>query len=98
MALLDERSSLKELLGTVGSDAELASSVQATLVVIADDFALGEPLFFEVLKQWRENHAEARFDRLCVPLLRGQVRFGLRLVPAERISFTLTGSRTLRSR
>ncbi|MDJ0522384.1 MAG: hypothetical protein QNJ90_09980 [Planctomycetota bacterium] len=78
-----ERTDVTELLATIGSKAPISDKVQATVVVIADDFALGEPLFFEVLKQWRDNHPEARFDRVCVPLLRGQVRFGLRLVPAE---------------
>ncbi len=78
-----ERTRLTTLLATLGSEAAVSDDVTATLVAITDDFQLGESLFLEVLKQWGENHAEERFDRLVVPLLRGQVRYGLRLVPVE---------------
>ena len=52
-------------------------------MLIVDDFSLGEGMLTEVLKQWTRDHAERRFDRVLVPLLRGQVRMGLRLVPVE---------------
>lgn len=72
-----------ELLARLGSDAPISPKVDATLVLIVDDFSLGEGMLTEVLKQWARDHAERRFDRMLVPLLRGQVRMGLRLVPVE---------------
>ncbi len=72
-----------KLLTRLGSDAPISPKVDATLVLIVDDFSLGEGMLTEVLKQWTRDHAERRFDRVLVPLLRGQVRMGLRLVPVE---------------
>ena len=47
-------------------------------IVFVDDYALGELRFTDVLARWQRDGARVQL----VPVLRGQVRVGLRLLPA----------------
>ncbi|MDA1194481.1 MAG: hypothetical protein O2894_04790 [Planctomycetota bacterium] len=52
------------------------------VVVLADDFALGDELLTSVLMRWLREGEEVGMRGVIVPVLRGQVRMGLRRVPA----------------
>ena len=51
----------------------------AWVLVYADDYVLGEVRFTDVLARWQREGAQVDL----LPVLRGQVRMGMRLVPAE---------------
>jgi hypothetical protein len=51
-------------------------------IVLADDFGLGEAVFAGVLERWARDGAAAGMRVELVPIVRGQVRMGIRRVPA----------------
>lgn len=52
------------------------------VVVVADDFALGEVVFQSVLARWVRDGADAQLTGVLIPIKRGEVRMQLRRVPA----------------
>lgn len=53
------------------------------IVVLADDFALGEAVFISVLERWQRDGRAAGVAVELVPVITGQVRMGIRRVPAD---------------
>lgn len=53
------------------------------VLVFADDFALGEGVFLSVLERWQRDGADAGLRVEVVPIRTGQVRVGIRRLPAE---------------
>ncbi len=76
-----KQATLDEMLAAVGARARPPEGTRLTVLVLADDFTLGDGVFREVLKQWTRDHTERGLAALLVPLLRGQVRVNLRLLP-----------------
>ncbi len=52
------------------------------LLVVADDVALGEPIFAGVLARWMRDGEKAGLRGYVLPILRGDVRESMRRVPA----------------
>lgn len=63
------------------------------IVAFADDFALGEVLFTEVLGRWQREGEEAGLRIEIVPVLRGHVRVGIRRMPADSVEEELASMR-----
>lgn len=53
------------------------------VLVVADDFALGESVFIGVLERWQRDGKPAGLEVRVLPVFNGQVRMGIRRVPAE---------------
>ena len=53
------------------------------VVVVSDDFALGEIVFQSVLDRWLKDGKDARLTGVLIPIPRGEVRKGMRRVPVE---------------
>ncbi len=53
------------------------------ILVVADDFALGEGVFMSVLERWQRDGKSSGVEVLVLPVLSGQIRVGIRRLPAE---------------
>ena len=67
----------------MGAKPGPALGTRPMVVVLADDFALGEIIFQSVLGRWVRDGADAGLVGVLIPIKRGQVRFGMRRVTAE---------------
>lgn len=53
----------------------------AFIVVLADDFALGEVILADVLRRWLREGKASGLTGVLLPIRRGEIRLGLRRVP-----------------
>ena len=85
----------KDASGLPGFAGEAARpEAGAWVIVYADDYVLGDVRFTDVLARWQREGAHVDL----VPVLRGQVRVGLRLVPAESRAAELAALRASAAR
>lgn len=75
-------------------NARLLGASGPRVLVFADDFTLGEVVFAGVLERWQRDGRDGGLRVLVVPVVRGQVRMGLRLIPAESVEEELASIRT----
>jgi len=68
---------------SLGTPDGANADARPLVIVVADDFALGEVIFQSVLQRWLREGQEAGLRGVLVPIRRGQVRRGLRRVPVE---------------
>ncbi len=66
----------------LGSEDD-AALARRYVIVVADDFALGEVVFQSVLARWMRDAGEGELTGVLIPILRGEVRRGMRRVPVE---------------
>jgi len=76
----------RTLLAHAGVEVTTPETARPWVAVFADDFALGEVPFTDVLARWQREGKPAGLRVEVVPVIRGQVRVGIRLMPAESVA------------
>jgi hypothetical protein len=73
----------RELVQALRPEGGREAAASAAVLAVADDFTLGEPVFSGVLDRWGRQARAAGLSVAVLGCLRGQVRVGMRRVPAQ---------------